>query len=107
MLPTPFLPRPTLLPTLFSFCTYGITTNGLLLVSVPLGVVTVTYPVVAPAGTVASMNVSDLTVNDAGVPFSETDVVPVKPWPRMPIGWPTEPEARTKATNGPRSPDTL
>ncbi len=30
----------------------GITTNGLLLRSVPLGVVTVAYPVVAPAGTI-------------------------------------------------------
>jgi hypothetical protein len=32
---------------------YGLTRNGLLLVSVPLGVVTVTKPVVAPVGTVA------------------------------------------------------
>ena len=32
---------------------YGLTTNCLLLVSVPLGVVTVTNPVVAPEGTFA------------------------------------------------------
>jgi hypothetical protein len=41
---------------------YGITWNGTLLVNVPLGVVTVTYPVIAPAGTVALMNVSETTV---------------------------------------------
>jgi hypothetical protein len=34
---------------------YFSTWNGTLLVRVPLGVVTVTYPVVAPAGTVALM----------------------------------------------------
>lgn len=32
---------------------YGVTVNVSELLSVPLGVVTVTYPVVAPAGTVA------------------------------------------------------
>ena len=36
-----------------NFCCYGLTRNSLLLVSVPVGVVTVTKPVVAPAGTVA------------------------------------------------------
>ena len=50
----------------------------------PLGVVTVTYPVVAPAGTVALMNVSETTVKLIGVPFSDAAVVPVKPWPRIP-----------------------
>src|SRR5579871_1379778 len=79
----------------------GITTNGLLLRSVPLGVVTVAYPVVAPAGTVAFINVSETTVNVAGVPLSETSVVPMKPWPRMPPTWPIFPEGRTNATNGP------
>ena len=40
----------------------GLTRNDWLLVSVPLGVVTVTKPVVAPAGTVAPRNVSETMV---------------------------------------------
>ena len=64
--------------------TYGITWNGLLLVSVPLGVVTVTYPVVAPGGTVAWMKVFDTTVNVAAVPLNETPLVPVSPLPSTP-----------------------
>ena len=57
----------------------GFTRNFLLLVSVPVGVVTVTRPLVAPPGTVAVRNVSETTVNAAGVPLKETAVAPVKP----------------------------
>jgi hypothetical protein len=53
------------------------------LVRVPLGVCTVTYPLVAPLGTVARMNVSETMVKGAGVPFKNTPVVPMKRWPRM------------------------
>jgi hypothetical protein len=44
---------------------HGNTRNGTLLVSVPLGVTTVTKPVVAPGGTVALIKVSDMTLNCA------------------------------------------
>jgi hypothetical protein len=50
-----------------------------LLVSVPLGVTTLTKPVVAPGGTVALINVSETTVKLAGIPLRETLVVPVNP----------------------------
>src|SRR5215813_12731396 len=57
------------------------TRKGTLLVSVPLGVCTVTYPVVAPSGTVARTIVSDTTVMLAGAPFRKTPVVPLRPCP--------------------------
>jgi hypothetical protein len=50
-----------------------------LLLSVPLGVLTVTKPVAAPLGTTALMNVLETTVKLAGVPRKEMLVVPVKP----------------------------
>ena len=48
------------------------------LVAVPPGVVTLHVPELAPAGTVAVICVAELTVNDAVVPASFTDVAPVK-----------------------------
>ena len=45
---------------------------------VPPGVVTVTLPVVAPAGTVAVIWVPELTVNVAAVPLKLTAVAPVR-----------------------------
>ena len=50
----------------------GLTRKTLLLFSVPLGVVTVTEPVVAPAGTVAAREVSFMTLKVAGVPLKKT-----------------------------------
>jgi len=52
-----------------------------LLVAVPLGVVTVTGPLVALAGTVALIWVSEATPNVAAVPLNATAVAPVKPVP--------------------------
>ena len=63
--------------------------NTLLLVSVPLDVVTVIGPVVAPDGTVALRNVEERTVEVAGVPLKETWLVLVKPWPRICTSEPT------------------
>jgi len=60
----------------------GITRNGWLLVSVPPNVATVTNPVVAPVGTVATISVAEITVNAAGVPLKFTLVVPVRLFPR-------------------------
>lgn len=47
-------------------------------VAVPLGVVTVTVPVVAPVGTLVAMCELSLTENVAAVPLNFTLVVPVK-----------------------------
>ena len=81
----------------------GVTRNILLLVSVPPGVVTVTEPVVALAGTNAVRYVSETTVKVAATPWNETLVAPVKPWPRISMVFPTLPSNRgpTKLTNGP------
>jgi len=48
------------------------------LVGVPPGVVTLTGPVVAPSGTVASIVVSEVTVKLALTPLKATAVAPVK-----------------------------
>ena len=50
---------------------HWITVNRTLLVSVPLGVVTATGPVAAPAGTTAVRNVSETTLNEADVPLND------------------------------------
>jgi hypothetical protein len=49
-----------------------------LVVEVPAALVTEIVPEVAPAGTVAIIDVLLFTVNDAVVPLNETLVVPVK-----------------------------
>jgi len=57
----------------------GLTTvNELLLVAVPPGVVTLSGPVVAPAGTVAWIAVSEVTAKLAPRPLNATAVAPVK-----------------------------
>jgi hypothetical protein len=58
-----------------------ITWKDTLLLSVPLGVVTWTAPVVAPAGTVVSISELDTTVNMAGAPSKLTPVAPVRLFP--------------------------
>ena len=59
-----------------------------LLVNVPLGVVTVTGPVIAPTGTVAVINLLEITLKEeAGTPLKLTTVEPVRPAPRI---WTTE-----------------
>ena|SRR5438445_30300 len=78
----------------------GRTRNLTLLVRVPVGVVTVTNPVVAPAGTVVIRKVFDRIVNVAGVPLNFTLLVPVNPPPKIPILTPTFPEVVTSFTKG-------
>lgn len=56
---------------------YGRTLKATLLVNIPLGVLTVTKPEVAPAGTVAVSKLLDLTANETAVPFNMTAVVPL------------------------------
>src|ERR1700685_1587644 len=58
------------------------TVNLRLLISVSLGVVTRTKPVVAPIGTTAVKYVSEITENLAPVPLKDMAVVPVRPCPR-------------------------
>ena len=82
---------------------YGNTVKFTLLVKVPVGVVTVTGPVVAPAGSVAFINVPRTTLKeDAGTPLKLTAVVPVRSVPRIWITEPTLPLVTTNVTNGPR-----
>ena len=69
-----------------------VTVNEAVLVPVPAGVVTATGPVVAPAGTVAVIWVSEVTVNVAVVPLNFTAVAPVKPLPVMVTEVPDGPE---------------
>ncbi len=54
------------------------TVNALALVAVPTGVVTLIGPVVAPVGTVASIEVAEVTVKFALTPLKVTAVAPVK-----------------------------
>src|SRR5258708_4946151 len=81
---------------------YGVTMNCLLLVNVPVEVVTVTNPVVAPLGTVALRKVPDTTDAVAGIPLKLTAVDDVKPCPRIPIMLPTLPKSGTVLTNAGR-----
>ena len=55
-----------------------VTVKSELLVAVPLGVVTLILPVVAPLGTVVLISVSEATLKLAEVPLNFTLVVPVK-----------------------------
>src|SRR5208282_1376770 len=82
---------------------HGVTLNSVLLFSASFGVVTLTKPLVAPAGIVARIRVFDETVNVAAVPLKVTLVVPVRLFPRMKTFVPTLPEVGRVKTNG-RSP---
>jgi len=68
------------------------TWKGTLLTSVPLGVATWTFPVVAPAGTVVVISESETTVNVATVPLKLTLVAPVRFVPRISRAAPTAPK---------------
>ena len=61
------------------------------LVAVPLGVVTLIFPVVAPAGTAVLICVLDTTAKLAEVPLNFTLVVPVKLVPVTVTAAPTGP----------------
>src|SRR5882672_7605878 len=62
-----------------------------LVVGVPPGVVTLSGPVVAPSGTVASIAVSEVTVKLALTPLKATAVAPVKFVPLIATLVPTDP----------------
>src|SRR5437870_4542900 len=67
------------------------TVNELALVAVPSGVVTLSGPVVAPAGTVAWIAVSEVTAKLALTPSKVTDVAPLKLAPLIVTPVPTGP----------------
>src|SRR5579863_3919152 len=76
------------------------TINFLELVSVAAPVVTVTYPSVAPVGTVASRKVLPFRVTVvAFTPLNFTTDDALNPWPRMPIFEPTLPDVSCRSTN--------
>ncbi len=78
----------------FGFCSedYGVTVKLVALVPVPPGVVTVMWPVTAPAGTSASTSVSVMTWKlVAATPPNFTAVVPVKLFPLIATAVPTGP----------------
>jgi len=62
----------------------------------PPGAMTDIGPVVAPAGTVAEMEVELMTMKEAVVPLKVTDVVPLKPEPWMETTVPTGPDEGLK-----------
>lgn len=78
---------------------FGVTRYGLLLDNVPEGVVTVTVPV-SPDGTFAVRYVSETTLKLALAPLNFTLVVPVNPFPRIPMDFPTTPMVEVSNTNG-------
>ena len=67
---------------------YG-TLKGVLLESKPVGVITFTVPVVAPAGTVVVISELETTLKTAAVPLKLTPVAPVKSVPRILTAEPT------------------
>jgi len=86
--------------------TYGSRTlNGTLLESKPIGVITFTVPVVAPAGTVVVISEFETTLKTVAVPLKLTLVVPVRSVPRILTAASTLPEVGSVSTNGLRPTD--
>ena len=86
---------------------YGLTPNGTLLLSTPVGVDTVTVPLLAPAGTLALISVSFTTVNAAAFPWKLTLVAPVSLFPRITTVAPTLPDVGSVCAKGPSPVDRL
>jgi hypothetical protein len=80
---------------------YG-TVNATLLFRVLVGVVTVTFPVLAPGGTLALISVFDTTLYVAVAPLKATSVVPVRLFPRIITVAFARPEAGKVLTKGGR-----
>src|SRR5260370_26688051 len=73
-----------------------------LLESVPLGVTTWTFPVVAPAGTPVLIAEDETALKAVATPLKLTLVVPVRPFPRILTLAPTLPAVGRVFTNAPR-----
>jgi hypothetical protein len=75
------------------------------LLALPEGVITLIGPVVAPAGTVAVICVSEFTVYVPAVPLNMTAVASVNPLPLIVTDVPTGPlEGLKPVINGPAAP---
>lgn len=88
--------------TILTSAGYGVTRKFKLLVNVRAGVVTLTLPVVAAAGTVVVISVPDTTMNVAALPLKVTLLAPVKLFPRIVTAAPTLPEPGLVSTKAPR-----
>src|SRR5881409_3702419 len=66
-------------PLIVGACAADVTVKLDALVVLPPGAVTPIGPLVAPAGTVAAICESELTVNDAPEPLNVTALAPLKP----------------------------
>jgi hypothetical protein len=75
-----------------SYRTSQLTRKFKLLLRVPLGVFTLTGPVVAPLGTLAVISVLETTLNVAAVLLKVTLVAPVRLFPKIVTAAPTTPE---------------
>src|ERR1700722_723257 len=78
---------------------YGTRNDPTVEITVPAEVVTLTFPVVAPVGTVAVISLADTTLNVAAVPLKLTAVAPVNAFPRILILPPTLPDPGRVWTN--------
>ena len=74
----------------------GATMKLAALPAVPRGAMTVSVPLVAPAGTMAVICVLLFTVKEAAAPLKVSAVAPLKPVPVMVTTVPTGPEAGVK-----------
>jgi hypothetical protein len=84
---------------------YGMTRKTAMLESVPLGVTTWTFPLLAPAGMVVVISEGETTVKTAAVPVKLTLVALVRLVPRILTAAPTSPKGGRIFTNGPRPTD--
>jgi len=85
----------------------GVTRKATLLVNVPLGVFTLTLPVVASLGTVVVISVLETTVNLADVPLKVTLMTSLRLLPRIMTVAPTLPDVDCVSTKGPSPADSL
>src|SRR5260370_7943196 len=83
-----------------------VTWKTTLLESVPLGVTTWTFPVVAPAGTPVLIAEDETALKAVPTPLKLTLVVPVRPFPRILTPAPTLPAAGQDFPTPPHPPPT-
>src|SRR5579885_2399888 len=103
-----FIPQQTGVIGRIPVVIYCVILNFLLLFSVtPPAVITVTVPVVAPAGTLVVISLLDTTVKLAAVPLKLTPTVPVKLFPKIKTLAPTLPNVGRVSINGPNPTDML
>ena len=95
------VPFPTVIGAVTAHALYGITRKFTLLVSVPLGVVTWTMPVMAPRGTVVVISVLETTLKTAAAPLNVTLVVPFNLFPKIMTLVPAVPDIGAVSTQGP------